>query len=370
VSLIQPRPADRGDRRETDRRAADRRSAPRRADDRVGRTLRRVAWSTLAAAATVVLLAIVLRVVWPAQLASMPRTARHTLVIGGRTRSYLLHHPAGWDAEQPRPLVLVFHGHTGDARDVRYESRMDEAADRAGVLVAYPNGTGPLDGVPLLRQRVDLTWNAGACCDPAVRDRVDDEAFVAAIVRELEREGSVDPRRVYAAGFSIGGTFALRLACDRATLVAAVADVEGTMPDVPCAPARGVSVLLVRGSDDDELRADLAENRARSDTTGVARRFADSMRGALRFWAARDSCAGAPVPNEQRVRAADGTRWRWTAYAPNGCTPGLAVRLLVVPGNPHAWPGGRRPSLFSPRAAPGVPLSDSVLAFFGVHSRL
>ena len=128
------------------------------------------------------------------------------------------------------------------------------------------------------------------------------------------------------------------------------------MPDVPCAPARGVSVLLVRGSDDDELRADLAENRARSDTTGVARRLADSMRGALRFWAARDSCAGAPVPNEQRVRAADGTRWRWTAYAPNGCTPGLAVRLLVVPGNPHAWPGGRRPSLFSPRAAPGVPL--------------
>jgi len=328
-----------------------------------------VRW-TLGVAAALVTLAVLLRVVWPAQLASMPRTARHTLVVGGRARSYLLHHPADWDAERPRPLVLVFHGHTGDARDVRYESRMDEAADRAGALVAYPNGTGPLDRLPLLGGRVDLTWNAGACCAPATTHHVDDEAFTAAVVRDLAAEGAVDPRRVYAAGFSIGGTFALRLACDRPDLVAAVADVEGTMPDARCVPSRGVSVLLVRGSDDDELRADLAENRARArDTTGVTRRFAESMRGALRFWAARDGCADDSVPPIVRRGRANGVSWSWSAFAPAACAPGLAVSLLIVPGNPHAWPGGRRPALFAPRAAAGVPLSDSIVAFFLAHPR-
>jgi polyhydroxybutyrate depolymerase len=307
---------------------------------------------------------LLLRVVWPAQVVPMPRTARHSLVVGGRTRSYLLHHPSGWDAEQPRPLVLVFHGHTGDARDVRYESRMDGAGDRAGVLVAYPNGTGPLDRLPFVGGRIDLTWNAGACCAPATTEHVDDEAFVAAIVHRLEAEGAVDPRRVYAAGFSIGGTFALRLACDRPDLVAAVADVEGTMPDTTCAPSRGVSVLLVRGSDDDELRADLAENRARP-----GHRFADTMRGALRFWGARDGCARDSVLPVVRRGRADGAAWSWTAFAPPACAPGLAVSLLVVPGNPHAWPGGRRPALFAPRAAPGVPLSDSIVAFFLAHPR-
>jgi polyhydroxybutyrate depolymerase len=304
------------------------------------------------------------RVVWPSEFAPMPRTARHTIVVGGRTRSYLLHHPPGWDAEQPRPLVLVFHGHTGDARAVRYESRMDEAADRAGVLVAYPNGTGPLDGLPLLGGRIDLTWNVGPCCAPASTEHVRDEAFAAAIVRQLVAEGAVDPSRVYAAGFSIGGTFALRLACDRAPLVAAVADVEGTMPDTTCAPERGVSVLLVRGSDDDELRADLAENRARR-----GHRFADTMRAALRFWAARDSCAGPVATTTQAGRAPDRTRWSWTRYTPTDCAPGLDVSLLVVPGNAHAWPGGRRPWLFAPHAAPGVPLSDSLVAFFTAHRR-
>ena len=61
-------------------------------------------------------------------------------------------------------------------------------------------------------------------------------------------------RFVYATGFSIGGTLALRIACERPELVAAAASVEGTMPDAPCAPALPTPVWLVRGGEDADLR--------------------------------------------------------------------------------------------------------------------
>lgn len=304
-----------------------------------------------------------LRLAWPAVIVGANRTDVRTLTVGGLVRRYRLHHPPRWDAEQALPLVLAFHGHQGSARILEYESRLDEAADRAHVLVAYADGTGVLPaavaGWPILGH-VLRTWNVGACCAPATggagRRPVDDVHFASVLVRTLAAEGLADPRRVYATGFSIGGTLALKLACDRAGLVAAVASVEGTMPDTTCAPGRRVPVLLVRGGEDDELRADLLENRGQ----GGRYTFAESMRAALAFWARHDGCAG-PVLHTPRARVVLDTA--------TGCPAGFGAGLLLVHGNEHAWPGGRRPYLFAPHPAPDVPLSARLLAFFLRHER-
>ncbi|GJG86701.1 esterase [Gemmatimonadetes bacterium T265] len=320
------------------------------------RRARRAAWGAAALGAAF----LALRVVWPALVVAAPRTETRTLVVGGRARSYRLHHPEAWDPEQPLPLVLAFHGHTATGRTMEYESGLDAAADRARVLVAYPDGVSrvpALARVPLVGPALaglTRTWNVGACCAPASTDAVDDVAFAAAVVRTLAADGSVDPARVYATGFSIGGTLALKLACDRAGLVAAVASIEGTMPDVACAPPAPTPVWLVRGGEDAELRADLAENRGQ----GGSYRFAESMRVALAFWARRNACAG-PVVRHATARVAT------EAYA--GCPGALAAAQLLVHGNAHAWPGGRRPWLLAPRPAPGVPLSRWLLTFFLAH---
>jgi polyhydroxybutyrate depolymerase len=318
---------------------------------------RRRALGCAGALAGLALVTLLLRALWPAQFHAAPRTEVRTLHVAGQLRRFRLHYPPRWDPEDPLPLVLVFHGHHGDARTAEYESRLDEAADRARVLVAYPDGTGLLDGVALLG-RVGLTWNAGSCCDPATARGVDDVGFADQIVRALGADGSVDRRRVYATGFSIGGTLALRIACDRAALVAAVADVEGTMPDTTCAPARPVPVLLVSGTDDDELRADLRENRDHA-----APRFAVSMRAALRFWARHDGCAGPLVRT-----AGDALGPAVRRDSATGCPPGTDVVRVSVPGNPHAWPGGRKPWVLAPAPAPGVPLDARMLDFFLRHT--
>lgn len=351
-SLPLPPPASR------DRRAGDRRHGGRRRADVWARRVRRSAWALVTVGAGL----LALRVIWPALVVGTPRTEARTLTVGGRVRSYRLHHPEAWDPEQPLPLVLAFHGHAGTGRVLEYESGLDAAADRARVLVAYPDGVPRFPGlarVPIIGGAlagITRTWNVGTCCAPASTDSVDDVAFAAAVVRTLAAEGSVDRARVYATGFSIGGTLALKLACDRAGLVAAVASVEGTMPDVACTPAAPTPVWLVRGGEDAELRADLAENRGQ----GGRYRFAESMRVALTFWARRNGCTGLVVRRTN-------TRVATEAYA--GCPAALAAAQILVHGNAHAWPGGRRPWLLAPRPAPDVPLSRWLLPFFLAHAR-
>ncbi len=345
------------------RRGADRRRGGRRRRDLWIRRARAAAWAAVALAAV----ALALRVAVPGLVVGHARTEVRTLVVGGRARTYRLHHPERWDPEQPLPLVLAFHGHEANARVLEYESRLDDAADRARVLVAYPDGVPRLPAlarVPIvggLLAGLTRTWNVGECCAPATTDRVDDLAFAAAVVRTLAADGSVDRTRVYATGFSIGGTLALRIACERPALVAAVASVEGTMPDAPCAAALPTPVWLVRGGEDVDLRDDLVENRE----SGARVRPAESMQAALAFWARRDGCAG-PIDRRPGPRVA-------TAAA-SGCpdTPSgapLAAAQLLVHGNAHAWPGGRRAWLLAPTPAPAVPLARWMVTFFLTYRR-
>ncbi len=79
----------------------------------------------------------------------------HTLALahGGADRSYVLHVP-GVAASGPLPLVIAFHGGSGNAADFQRYAGLDALADRDGFLVAYPNGSGRLFSERL------LTWNA------------------------------------------------------------------------------------------------------------------------------------------------------------------------------------------------------------------
>ena len=100
-----------------------------------------------------------------------------------RDRAYILHVPAKLG---PRPpLVLNFHGGGGNATQHQKYSQMDAVADREGFLVVYPEGSGPLEG------RLQ-TWNAGGCCGMAVRDNIDDVAFVRRLLDDLAKRQAYD----------------------------------------------------------------------------------------------------------------------------------------------------------------------------------
>jgi polyhydroxybutyrate depolymerase len=220
---------------------------------------------------------------------------------------------------------------------------LNEEADRRGFIVAYLQGTGSFltDGP---------TFNVGTCCGYAATHGVDDVAFAVAVATEIARHEHGDSTRIFAAGFSVGGMLALKLACDVSGVFAGVADVEGAMPDVRCAPQRGVSVLLIQGDADEDLRADEVELRASQPAA-----YAATLEAAANFWAVTDGCA--------RGWSLASTVDAFRLSAP-GCRGG-AVTLYSVHGSGHSWPGGRRSWAFGSRPTQAVGASALVLDFFG-----
>lgn len=226
----------------------------------------------------------------------------------GRTRSYHLYVPS----ELPTgsvPLLIALHGGIGWGEQYRRQSRFDELAEANGLLVVFPDGVGIGNkNANLLR-----TWNGGYCCGTAVRQGVDDVAFIDALIDEISAEYDVDPRRVFAAGHSNGGIMAYRLACELSNRIVAIGLQAGSLGVDSCAPARPVSVLHLHGTADENHPID----------GGVG----DRSLSAVEFRSAAYSV--------ETVAAAMGCAPSTTIWA--DCDEGVEVQLIAVAGAPHSW---------------------------------
>ena len=139
-----------------------------------------------------------------------------TFTVGGRTRRALVHAPAGVEAATAVPLVCMLHGCTQDAASFAAATRMNEAADRHGFALVYPE-----------QERGDNPQGCWNWFLPEHQARgAGEPASIAAIVRELMGTVSpwtIDTRRVFVAGLSAGGAMAAILAAVYPDLFAAVA---------------------------------------------------------------------------------------------------------------------------------------------------
>lgn len=275
-------------------------------------------------------------------LAGEPRT----LQAGGVTRRYFLYLPPTWQRGRAAPLVLVFHGGGGRASGIAPHTGFSRLAAREGFVVAYPQG---LNG----------RWNDGR----GYAATHDDVGFVRALLDTLERELSIDPRRVYATGISNGAMFAYRLACALPGVFAAVAPVAGAMPaDLApgCAHTQPVSVLAFQGT------ADPLMPYAGG---GVARRRGRvlSAERSIAFWAMTSGCTAAPVTADEPDQVTDGTRVRKTIYGT--CREGRSVELYTIEGGGHTWPGGPPVGGSVGRVTREIDATPVIWAFFVQHPK-
>ncbi|HEV2673077.1 MAG TPA: PHB depolymerase family esterase [Aliidongia sp.] len=279
------------------------------------------------------------------------------LMVNGLERHYLLHLPAGWQASAGAlPLVIVLHGAAGDARSTADMTGFSPLADRGRFIAVYPEGTSI--GVDPPRQ----TWNAGFCCGAAVRNHVDDLAFLGALIDRLAAEYPVDRRRIYLTGLSNGAMLAYRFAAQFPEKIAAIAPVAGTIggtagadqPPISIArPDRPVPVLIIHGMLDGYVlyRGGVSPN------IGIPGRFNVSVDDAVRFWAAADGCGA----RSTRDVTSDG-RVIFQAYG--DCRDRAEVRLVALALGPHEWPvaierpGGRT-----------EPTAALIWRFFKQHQR-
>ncbi|WP_433781078.1 extracellular catalytic domain type 1 short-chain-length polyhydroxyalkanoate depolymerase [Actinomycetospora sp. CA-101289] len=243
------------------------------------------------------------------------------------------------------PLLVMLHGGTQDAETFAAATGMDEAAEAAGVLVAYPEQSRSANAMGY--------WNWFRPGDQA-RD-AGEPGMIAAVTREVMAAHDADPARVAVAGFSAGGAMAAvmgasypdlfcgagvhsglphRAASDVGSAFAAMSSPPRTVAD-----AGPVPLVVVHGDADRTVAPACGEAVVRSALTRAGRIE--------------------PVRTDGRVD--DGRAWtreRWSE--PGGR---VLAESWTVHGMGHAWSGGREGGSYADPSGPDA--GAAMLAFFG-----
>jgi polyhydroxybutyrate depolymerase len=277
-----------------------------------------------------------------------PGTTPLSLVIGGRRRTVIVHVPSAATGVA-LPLVLNMHGSGSDALEQEGFTGMDAVADADSFIVAYPQGEIPSGS--------GFDWNVpnepliGGALPPA--GSANDVAFLMKLPSVLEQRYCVDPRRVYATGFSGGARMASQLGCDAPNEFAAIAPVSGLRLPTPCPGTRSVPVMSFHGTADpvDPYNGHGQKYWTYSVPVAAAR------------WAVHDHCRVHSVVTSAAVGVS------LTSY--EGCRGGAVVDLYTITGEGHEWPGGPtlRPRLTRVLGPQTMAISaDQVMwGFFAAH---
>lgn len=179
--------------------------------------------------------------------AEFPQTGgsftRNVGTVAGRERSFFIYVPK--QLKPGAPLLFVFHGGGGDAGIAREGTGrgFEVLADRYGFVIAYPDG-------------ISRSWNncRKEPASAAKRMKVDDLAFVDAMIAQAAAQHRIDVKRVFAAGHSNGGALAYRLAMERPSAFAGIAAISSNLPspdNMDCKPLGApMPVLIMNGTAD------------------------------------------------------------------------------------------------------------------------
>ena len=258
-----------------------------------------------------------------------------TLIVNGKSRTYDIYIP-NRKFDVALPLVLLLHGHMGDA-DVMTGENGKKApykiwltiAERDGWIVLVPDGEYGIDK--------NRGWNdcrGDAKSNPAV----DDMAFLTQLLDKISTQYPVDKQRIYAHGTSNGGNMVYRLAQEQPQHFRAMAAIIAAMPKInKCQESQlPISMLIMNGTDDPLLPFG-GGKVGKSDKDKEMRGTALSTADTLKYWLERDGITTKPQESDLPDRnKRDGSTVHVKHYT--GGKNNTEVVLYEVRGGGHTEP--------------------------------
>jgi len=258
------------------------------------------------------------------------------LQLDGLNRTYDLYLPPA-TASTPHPLVLLLHGHLGDAdvmtgengKKAPYKIWLD-IADRENLVIAIPDGTIGPDG--------HTGWN-DCRKDATTNPTVDDIGFIRQLLDKIQSTYNIDKNRIYVSGTSNGGNMTLRVALELSDRIAAAAPVVSAMPKANACklPEHPVSILFMNGTAD-PLVPYTGGRVGKSDKDG--RGIMLSTRESVNWWIRHDGTKTVPVSYDfPDLMRRDRSTVHREIYS--GGRDGTEVVLYEVRGGGHTEPSIR-----------------------------
>ena len=275
-------------------------------------------------------------------------------------RRFMLYEPAKRQSG-PAPLLVMLHGCQQGAAEFAAGTRMNDAAEGAGVVVLYPEQS--------ISANVLRCWNWYALQDRS--NDAGDAALIAAMTRQVMRDHDIDAKRVYVAGMSAGGGMAAVLARDYPELYAAL----GVHSGVPAGMAHDVfSAMRLMSSGPAPRASDGPAGEGSGIGPAVARivfhgdedRTVHPSNGEAIHAAVGGAAEPAPdrEPLQATTDAMAGRRGftRSVEFGPGGVTH---RELWIIHGAGHAWAGGSDDARYTDADGPSA--SREMLRFFLQH---
>ena len=153
--------------------------------------------------------------------------------------SYHLRLPTG---DGPHPVLIWYHGHRGNGASIHRGGGLQRDFLEKGYVLLAPNGFQSSNGARSYPAR-----------EGAPRD---DVAFTFAALEDAGARAALDLTRVFAGGFSAGGSMAWLLACKAGDRLAGMVSVAGALrrPNATdCSGLEGIPIMQVHGFGDGQV---------------------------------------------------------------------------------------------------------------------